>query len=112
LVIVKPASGKHRIIVPIPVAAITVLVETVGFWGPALARLGVRLPNGVGKHLERIRSDLERLPVDLKSDHGESVLISAISSIEELWQELISYGSWDVVDIKTSSGDRVLVRFI
>ena len=43
LIDVKPASGGPRIIVPIPIAAITVLVETIGFWGLPEG-LGVRLP--------------------------------------------------------------------
>lgn len=112
LVDVKPASKGPRIIIPIPVAAITVLIETIGFWGPALRRLGVRLPDTISRHLEHAGAATKSLPVNLHSKDGESVVGLALRAVEELWRELISYGSWDLVNIKSSSGDRILIRFV
>jgi len=119
LIDVKPASGGPRIIVPIPIAAITVLVETIGSWAPALKRLGVRLPKRISRHLEQhTRVAATKIPVNINAGEGAkrwdggSVVESALGAVEALWRELISYGSWDFVNVKSSSGDRVVIRFV
>lgn len=112
LVIVKSSSMKHRIVIPVPIAAVTTLVEAVGFWGTILSWFGFRWAKGALKAPLAAQAITRRLSVDL-GDLGFSSVVSAVpAAVEELWRELISHGSWSLVDVKTSDGDKVVVRFI
>lgn len=112
LIVIKPAAAKRRIVIPIPVALVTVLVETAGFWGSILGRLGVRLPQNVAQASLKGSKRLPYLPLDLNGESLNSILSAVFGALEGLWLDLISYGSWSLVDIKSSDGDRVLIRFI
>ncbi|NLU42701.1 MAG: hypothetical protein GXX08_10910 [Firmicutes bacterium] len=112
LVVVKPASSKFRIIVPIPVALVTVLVETVGFWSYVLGKLGVRLSNVSVPEVRKATRTLSKFNINCDSEDLGSLIFAVFKEIEGLWMELISHGSWTLVDIRSSSGDRVHVRFI
>jgi hypothetical protein len=112
LVVVKPASAKYRIVMPIPVALITALVETVGFWSFLLNKLGVRLPKTAELASHKGLRALSRFNIDWDADDLSSMILAVLKTIEELWMDLISHGSWTFVDVRSSSGDRVQVRFI
>lgn len=115
LVIVKPSSTKFRIIVPVPVATVTTLVEAVAFWGGTLGRLGGRwAKNGIKTPLTAEAAS-RRLTAGLRGlglSSASSALEVAPAALERLWRELISHGSWSLVDAKTSGGDRIFVRFV
>jgi len=112
LVVVRPASAKFRIVVPIPVALVTVLVETVGFWSYVLGKLGVRLSKATVPEMRKVSNTLSRLNINCDSEDLGSMIFAVCKEIEVLWMELISHGSWTLVDVRSSSGDRVHVRFI
>jgi hypothetical protein len=112
LVVVKPASAKFRIIMPIPVALVTVLVETVGFWSFLFGKLGVRLSKTAVPEVQKACRALSRFDIDCDSEDLGSMILAVFKEIEGLWMELISHGSWTLVDVRSSSGDRVQVRFI
>ena len=112
LVVVKPASSKFRIVVPIPVALVTVLVETVGFWSYVLGKLGVRLSDVSVPEVRKATRTLSKFNINCDSEDLGSLIFAVFKEIEGLWMELISHGSWTLVDIRSSSGDRVHVRFI
>ena len=100
----RTSDMKRSVLIPVPIPVITVLVESFGFWGQVAARIWR------GRAFSRVNIE-EKTHGMVKGETLDAAISSVSHMVEGLWRELISMGSWTVVDIESSDGDRVSIRF-